>query len=43
MKFPKWYIRIIIKVALALFDHVNLKVTGFDTESENIIARININ
>ena len=38
MKYPKWYIRIIIRIALALFDHVNLKVVGFDKEEDRIDA-----
>lgn len=37
---PKWYIKIVVKIALALFDHINLKVVGFDKENEKIEAII---
>lgn len=36
MKYPKWYIKIIIRIALVLFDHVNLKVVGYEKEAERI-------
>lgn len=41
MKYPKWYIKIIVKIALLLFDHINLKVIGFDPESDTIISCVN--
>ena len=37
--FPRWYIKIVVRIALALFDHINLKVIGF--ESETLITRTN--
>ena len=40
---PKWYIRIVVRIALALFDHVNLKVVGFDKEEDRIDAIIRAN
>lgn len=40
---PRWYIKIIVRIALALFDHVNLKVVGFDKEEEKIQAVIRNN
>lgn len=43
MKYPKWYIKIIIRMALALFDHVNLKVVGYEKETDRIEAIIRNN
>ena len=40
MKYPKWYIRIIVRIALALFDHINLKVVGFEPDDDRMIARL---
>lgn len=43
MKYPKWYIRIIIRIALGLLDHVNLKVVGYEKETDRIEAIIRDN
>ena len=43
MKYLKWYIEAVVRVALALFDHVNLKVVGFDKEEDRIQALIRDN
>ena len=40
MQYPKWYIRIIVRIALALFDHINLKVVGFEPDDDRMIARL---
>ena len=43
MVYPKWYIRIIVRIALAFFEHINLKVVGYEKEEDRISAIIRDN
>jgi len=43
MIYQRWYRIIIIRIALALFDHVNLKIVGYEKEEDRIQAVIRDN